>query len=246
MTGVIILHIVKRVKKLGSAKKHLQYAHGWLDLRSMKRALLYLSCMLFLCTSVSAQETLYPVRGKLTGLETMHVELDSRDRDHSRFIAEKTFEYNLMLEYPTKEEAGFLPTSDAKLAMLWIRVENLSKQQININTSSFTLTDEEGHSYTQLAAAEAFQRIINSTLGRRNFLSNTARGISLGRSGATADELKDETMRFAFTSGSVDGQGVKQGLIFFEVPARKKYTVSLRLGDLWSRPFTFTNFKPKN
>ena len=212
----------------------------------MKRALLYLSCTLFICISASAQVTLYPVRGPLTGLDSMHVEVDSRDRDHSRFIAEKTFEYSLLVEFPTEDEAGFLPDSDARLGMLWLRVESLSKQPLKIDTSSFTITDDQGRSYAFLSPEEAFDRIMNSTLGRRNFLSNTAKGLSLGRSGATPEELKDETVRFSFQSGVLDAQGVKQGLLFFEIPKQKKFSLSLRLGSLWSRPFRFTNVKPKN
>ena len=212
----------------------------------MKRALLYLSCSLFICISASAQETLYPVRGPLSGLGTMHVEVDSRDRDHSRFIAEKTFEYSLLVEVPTKDEAGFLPNSDARVGMLWIRIENLSKQPIKIDTSSFTVTIGQGRPYALMPPDKAFDEIMNSTLGRRNFLSNTAKGISLGRSGVTPEELKDETLRFSFDSGVLDGQGVKQGLVFFEIPKQKKYTLSLQLGPLWSRPFEFTTVKPKN
>ena len=97
-----------------------------------------------------------------------------------------------------------------------------------------------------LTPDDAFQRIISATSGRQTFLSNTAKGISLGRSGVTPDELKDETIRFSFQSGIVDGQAVKQGLLFFEIPKKKRFTVSLKLGSLWSRPFVFTNVKPKN
>jgi hypothetical protein len=210
----------------------------------MKRAFLYLFCSLFICISASAQEVLYPVRGNTSGLETMHVEVDPNQRDRSRYVAEKTFEYKLAVEYPTKEEAGFLPNSEAHITMFWLRVENTAKRPLQISTSGFSLTDEEGHSFPLLSPEEAFNRIMSSTLGRRTFLSNTKK--AMGRSVVTEDELKDETVRFSFQSGTVDGQGLKQGLIFFEVPNRKKFTVTLRLGELWSRPFTFTNVKPKN
>jgi hypothetical protein len=115
---------------------------------------------------------------------------------------------------------------------------------MEVNASSFTLTDEQGQSLKRLSPEEAFERIMSSTPGRRTFLSNTRK--AMGRSVVTADELKDETLRFSFQSGSVDPQGLKQGLIFFELPKQKKLTVSLQLGELWSRPFTFTTVKPKN
>ena len=97
-----------------------------------------------------------------------------------------------------------------------------------------------------MAPEKAFDEIMNSTVGRRNFLSNAKKGISLGRSGATPEELKDETLRFSFQSGILDAQGVKQGLVFFEIPKQKKFAINLHLGGLWSRPFPFTTVKPKN
>jgi hypothetical protein len=174
----------------------------------------------------------------------MHVEVDSNQRDHSRYVAEKTFDYKLTLEYPTKDQAGFLPSFEARLGMFWLRLENISQRPLQVNPSTFTLTDEEGHSLAFLAPEEAFKRINESTLGRQTFLSNTKK--ALGRPGATAEDLKDETIRFSFPAGQIPAQGLQQGLIFFELPNRKKFTLTLRLGDLWSRPFVFTNVKPKN
>src|SRR5215475_14379620 len=75
------------LKKLAIVKKHLPKDPCWLDLRTMKRAFLYIFCTLFVCISASAQEVLYPVRGNTSGLETMHVEVDPNQRDHSRFVA---------------------------------------------------------------------------------------------------------------------------------------------------------------
>jgi hypothetical protein len=129
--------------------------------------------------------------------------------------------------------------------MFWIRLENLAKRPMDVNVDSFVLTDEEGHTYPELSAEAAFDRLNAATLGRKTFLSNAAKGISLGRNGVTPEELKDETMRFSFQSGKVQEQGLKQGLIFFEAPNRKKFTLTLRLGDLWSKPLVFSSVKPK-
>ena len=211
----------------------------------MKQVLLYVCCTLFICIPISAQDTLYPVRGKTSGLDTMHVEADADQREHTRWVAEKTFEYKLMVEFPTEDEAGFLPESEAKIVMFWLRVENLSQQPRQLNTTNFTLTDETGQSYALLAPEAAFDRIAAGMLGRNKFFSNTAKGISLGRNGVSMEELKDETLRFSFKTGDLIAQGVKQGLLFFEAPARKKFTVNLKLGELWSRPFVFSSEKPK-
>ena len=209
----------------------------------MKQLFLYLFCTFLMCIPVAAQDTLYPVRTNATGLDTMHVEVDLHQRDHARYVAEKTFDFKLMVEFPTKEEAGFLPDSEAKIAMFWLRVENVSQRPLAVDPTRFTLTDDEGHTLPFLPAEEAFNRISSTTLGRQTFLSNTKK--ALGR-GTTEEDLKDETLRFAFQSGEIPGQGMKQGLIFFEAPRKKKYAVTLRLGDLWSRPFVFTTSKPKN
>src|SRR5215467_4109714 len=122
----------------------------------MKQAISVICCMLFVSISLSAQDTLDPVRGNLTGLDTMHVEVDRYEKDHSRFVAEKTFQFKLLVEYPTKDEAGFLPDWEAHVGMLWIRLENLSKYPLQVNTAKFSLTDEEGHTLPLLSPDEAF------------------------------------------------------------------------------------------
>lgn len=238
-----ILLISMFVKKLGTIKKHLQKTSvGWI-FGLMKPLFLSLFCTLCVCIPLTAQDTLYPVRANATGLDTMHVESDPHQKEHLRYVAEKTFDFKLMVEFPTKDEAGFLPNFEAKIAMLWLRVENVSQRPMSVDPTRFTLTDDEGHALPFLPPEEAFNRINSTTLGRQTFMSSTKK--ALGR-GTTEEDLKDETIRFSFQSGEVPGQGVKQGLIFFEAPRKKKYSVTLRLSDLWSRPMVFTTTKPKN
>src|SRR5262249_1331823 len=141
-------------------------------------------------------------------LDMMHLEMNPKQKDQGRFLAEKTFEYKIVVEFPTKEEAGFLPASDAKVAMFWVQIENTSKRPMQLNTASFTLTDEEGRSYPALSGEQAFDRIISGKLGRQTFRANTSKGLHLGRSNApTTEELKDETIRFTLQSGEIDAQG---------------------------------------
>src|SRR5213082_289575 len=143
----------------------------------MKQAFLSVCCTLFMWMPLSAQDTLYPVRGKTSGLDTMHVEADPNHRDHSRWVAEKTFEYKLVVEFPIEDEVGFLPDSEAKIVMFWVKLENVSQQARQVDTAKFTVTDETGHAYPLLPPDGAFDRIVVVELGRRNFLTNAAKGI---------------------------------------------------------------------
>jgi len=57
--------------------------------------------------------------------------------------------------------------------------------------------------------------------------------------------LTADIQRYSLQSSEVPAGGVKEGLIYFEKPPRKNYTVSITLGDLWSQPLAFSTAKQK-
>ena len=77
--------------------------------------------------------------------------------------------------------------------------------------------------------------------------SKTLRGISLGRVNGkrTEEQVKDDMVRYSLQNGTIPPGSTREGMIYFEAPARKKFTVSIDLGGLWSKPFLFSTSKQK-
>ena len=186
-----------------------------------------------------AQDRLYPATGR-PDIPTLLTE------DHSSFVAEKTFEYKLTLGFPTSDRSEFLPSTRARIVMLWLRIENLSPHPVEVNVAKFTSTDDAGPAYSVLTIDEVFNRIIAET-GGSAIVSKTLRGVSLGRAGnkPTQEQFKEDMVRYSLQSGRIPPRSVKEGLIYFDGLQRKKFILNVGLGDLWSRPFVFSNAKSK-
>ena len=108
------------------------------------------------------------------------------------------------------------------------------------------MTDGEGRAYRMLTIDETSDRVIAGAGGASALLSKTLRGVSLGRTGKVTEEgLKDDLVRYSLKPGQIVSRGVKDGLLYFDAPQAKNYTVSVALGDLWSKPFVFSTSKPK-
>src|SRR5438552_1598155 len=100
--------------------------------------------------------------------------------------------------------------------------------------------------YSALSVDEASNRIIAGT-SAGSLGSKTLRGISLGKAGnkPTEEQLREDIVRYSLQPAVLAAGAVKEGLIYFEAPPRKKFTVSVVLGDLWSRPLVFSTEKQK-
>ena len=189
---------------------------------------------------VLAQETLYPIR---SNADTGAVFTE----DHSSFVVDKAFQYKLTLGYPSSDDTWFLPNSRTRIVVLWARIENVSERPMELNTAKFTCTGEDGRMYSMLSTDEAFTRIMERAEDKTIILTNTLHGISLGRAGTkpTEAQLKQDTVRYSLQSGQIPAHDIREGLIYFEGPQQKRFVINIRLGELWSKPFPFTNVKPK-
>src|SRR5262249_27961579 len=118
---------------------------------------------------------------------------------------------------------------------------------LQLNIAKFTATDDQGKQYPVLSADEGVRRVIDVEGVTHNLLGKTMHGASLGRAAnkRTEDQVKDDAVRYSLHSGQIPPHTAQDGLIYFEAPQRKKYTVSVVLGDLWSKPFVFGRDKPK-
>jgi len=187
-----------------------------------------------------AQETLYPVRSNADTGAVFTV-------DHSSFVVEKAFQYKLTVGYPANDDTWFLPNSRTRIVVLWVRIENLSQNLMEVNTAKFTCTGDDGRTYSLLSPDEAFNQIMARAEDKTIILTNTLHGISLGRAGTkpTEEQLKQDTVRYSLQSGQIPAHDIREGLIYFEGPPQKKFVITVHLRDLWSKPFSFSNVKPK-
>jgi hypothetical protein len=181
------------------------------------------------------QVKLYAVQGKDFSLLVNH--------DHSAFALEKAFEYKSTFGF-LPDEVAVLPDSKTKLVVLWMRIQNVSSRPFELNVSSFTATDDQKRTYSALNPDEAAGQIIAgtavATLGTK-----TLNKLSLGRAQnkATEEQMRDDIIRYSLRSGVVEPQEMREGLIYFEAPTRKKFSLSVILGSLWTKPLLFSTQK---
>src|SRR5215831_6734894 len=157
----------------------------------MKSVVFSVLVWLAMASAAMAQETVYPIppKSEVPALMT---------QDRTGFVVEKTFEHKITLRRPANQQAWFLPSSKLRFVVLWMRIENLSQQPLELNTSKFTSTDDEGHTYTPLTPEEVYRRIIENTGGDEpTIASKTIKGVSLGRAGnvVTQDQLREDFQR---------------------------------------------------
>jgi hypothetical protein len=206
-----------------------------------QRFLITIAIVLTLSLPAFAQETVYPVPAKTTPPPLM-------TEDHFGFVVEKTFEYKLTFGFPSMDKAWFIPGTKTRMVVLWLRVENQSDNPLKIDITKFTSTDDTGKTVNPLTPEEAFNRIIAGVGTTEPVLATKAlKGISLGKAGnkVTVEQIKEDVARYALVNDTLPPRAVKDGLIYFDPPQKKKFTIDVTLGNLWSKPFTFSSTKPK-
>lgn len=213
-----------------------------ISMRNMKlRFFIAMICILAGSLCALAQETVYPVPPKTDPPALM-------TEDHFAFVVERTFAYKLTFGYPSMDKAWFIPGTKTRMVVLWLRIENESDNPIKLDISKFSSMDDTGKTYTPLSAQEAFDRIIAGVASLDPVLATKALNkISLGKAGnkVTAEQIKDDVARYALQSEPIPPRSVKDGLIYFDPPQKKKFTINVTLGDLWSRPFMFSTTRTK-
>jgi hypothetical protein len=199
--------------------------------------LLPLFWMIVASLTVFGQEKLYPVRSSRDAILTA---------DRLAIVVERAFQHKLILGFPNEDRVSFVPDTRAPIIMLWLRIQNVSPRPMRFDAGKFTSTDDQGKMYPALVGDDAANRILagasDGSLG-----SKTLRGISLGRVGSkpTEEQLREDLERYSLQSGEIAPGAAKEGLIYFERPSQKKFTVKITLGDLWSQPLTFSTDKQK-
>ena len=166
--------------------------------------------------------------------------------DHSGLVLDKAFQYKLTLGFPTSDSTIFIPQTETPIVMLWLRIQNTSTGPIELNVSKFAYTDDEGKIYPALSQDDAFTRILAGFYGATNG-SRTVKTLTLGHIAniPSQEEFKANLQRYSLQPGQVPSNILKEGWIYFEKPPRKKFTVTVTLGDLSSQPLLFSTEKSK-
>ncbi len=191
---------------------------------------------LFATAPAWAQDRLYPVRGS-SGLLTAN---------RSAFVVEKAFQHKLTLGFPDDDNAWYLPDTKAAITVLWLRIQNVSQRPMEVNISKFSTTDDEGRTYSVIQPDIATNRIIEEASGG-SIGTKALRGLSMGRvaNKPSEEQMKDDLVLHSLHSMQIQPGAVREGLIYFEGPQQKKFTLNVRLGDLWPNTFVFTTEKQK-
>lgn len=187
---------------------------------------------------VLGQEKMYPVRGK-----DVPVILTS---DRLGIVVEKAFQHKLTLGFPDEDRVAFVPDTRAPIIILWLRIQNVSPRPMKVDVSKFASTDDQGRMYPALVGDDAANRILSGT-SDATLSTKTLRGLSLGKAGnrPTAEQLREDIQRYSLQSGEIAPGAAQEGLIYFERPSQKKFTLKITLGDLWSQPLAFSTEKQK-
>ena len=166
--------------------------------------------------------------------------------DHSGIVLDRAFQYKLTLGYPTSDSTIFIPQTDTPIVMLWLKIQNTSTGPLELNISKFASTDDQGQAYPALSLDDAFTRIISGFYGATNG-SQTVKILTLGHIAniPSQEEFRANLQRYSLQPGQVPSNIVKEGWIYFDKPPRKKFTVTVTLGDLSLQPLVFSTEKPK-
>jgi hypothetical protein len=213
-----------------------------IGLQRMKRIFfIAISWIVFNSLTAFAQETVYPIPPK-SDLPPLLTE------DHFGFVVEKTFDYKLTFGFPSMDKAWFIPNSKTRTVLLWLRIENVSDNPLKLDVSKFSSSDDTGRMYKPLGPDEAFNHIMSGVDATEPTLaSKTLNKISKGKAGnkTTVQQIKEDVNRYGLQNETIPPRSIKEGLLYFEAPQKKKFSIDVTLGDLWSKPFTFSTSKPK-
>jgi hypothetical protein len=205
----------------------------------MKRRFVVFCWIVLAALPVLAQEKLYPVRSN------RNVPLILTP-DRYGIVVEKAFQHKLTLGFPSGDRAEFLPDTRSRFLIFSLRIHNVSPRPLAVDIAKFTCADDMGHVYTALAPEEAANRMLADS-SAESLGTKTLRSISLGRAAnrPTEEQVREDMDRYSIRSGDIPAGSVREGLIYFEKPPQKKFTVMVTLGDLWSQPLVFSTSKQK-
>src|SRR5262249_44319077 len=152
--------------------------------------------------------------------------------DHMGFVVERNFAHKVTIGYPSMDKAWFIPGTKTRLVVLWLRIENLSANPLKLDVEKFSCTDDAGKMYSTLSPQDAYDRIMAGVSVTDAVLATkTLNRLSLGRAGnkVTPEQIKEDIQRYSLQNGTISGRGIQEGLIYFEAPRKKKFTLDVSL-----------------
>lgn len=134
------------------------------------------------------------------------------------------------------------------LLEIWAKVENLSDKPITIDPTKYSAVDDDGRGYAGIAPNDAIQRMLDRTAAMRTAMGNIIMGPLAGPSNTQAQErqARERVNREALAPGDIPAHSFKDGVVWFEAPKQKKFTLLITFTGLSASAFTFSTDKPKS
>jgi len=205
-----------------------------------KKFFAVLLCGVVSGVTLSAQEKVYPIREDKNDVNILLTP------DRTGLAIQKPFQHKTTLSFPSDHDLEILPDTKTPIIVLSMRIQNVSQRPLYLDPATFTITDEEGKVYPGWSPQTAADRILAGASGG-SLGGKTLRSLSLGRVGGNRSEedVREDIVRYGLPLMNLPPGSVKEGLIFFEGPTKKKFTFRLALGDLWTKPLLFSTEKQK-
>jgi len=202
-------------------------------MRNPRIMLLTLAWLLMLPAASLAQE-IYAVSG---GTRTA---TDPKNKKRILLIAENN-ELRLTVGVPKQDKPVL------GLFEIWVKVENLSDKPIAIDPTKYHAVDTDGRAYSGVAPNDAIQRMLDRTATMRTAMGNVIMGPLAGPSTTQASErqARERVNREALAPGDIPPHSFKEGVVWFEAPKPKKFTLQITFAELCPTAFTFSTEKPK-
>lgn len=190
---------------------------------------------LLILPAVSVAQEIYAVSGGT------RIDLDPKNKKRILLIAENT-DVRLTVAMPKQNKPVL------GLFEIWAKVENLSDKPVAIDPKKYHAVDVDGRAYSGVAPNDAIERMLDRTAMMRTAMGNIIMGPLAGPSTtqATERQARERVNREALATGDIPPHSFKEGIVYFEAPKQKNFTLQITFTDLWPSAFTFSTEKPKH
>ena len=128
-----------------------------------------------------------------------------------------------------------------------IKIENLTDTVFAIDPTTFNAIDDKGEAYASVDADLVYDRVLAKYGSFHDMFANAIAGPLVGPQMVrrTEQQGRAEMQRTVLSTSSIPPHAFKHGVVFFDAPKNKPYTVKIIIGELSKATFTFSTIKPR-